>query len=70
MGPHHLERVEALGGGGKAHLLTTYSSRGAEGRAVSDPFGGDLDAYRATVEELQTEIRRVVDRLAGERAAS
>jgi protein-tyrosine phosphatase len=70
MGPHHLERVEALGGAGKAHLVTTYSSRGAEGRAVSDPFGGDLAAYRATVEELLSEIRRVVDRLAGERAAS
>jgi protein-tyrosine-phosphatase len=70
MGPHHLERVEALGGAGKAHLLTAYSSRGADGRAVSDPFGGDLDAYRATAEELEAEIRRVVDRLASERAAS
>ncbi len=70
MGPHHLERVEALGGGDKAYLLTTYSSRGAENRAVSDPFGGDLEVYRAAVEELDGEIRRAVDRLAGERAAS
>jgi len=70
MGPHHLERVEALGGGGKAHLLTAYSSRGADGRAVSDPFGGDLEVYRTTVEELEVEIRRAVDRLAAERAAS
>jgi hypothetical protein len=70
MGSHHLERVEALGGGGKAHLLTSYSSRGADGRAVSDPFGGDLDVYRTTVEELDVEIRRAVDRLAAERAAS
>jgi protein-tyrosine-phosphatase len=70
MGPHHLERVEALGGGGKAYLLTTYSSRGAENRAVSDPFGGDLEVYRAAVEELDGEIRRAVDRLAAERAAS
>jgi protein-tyrosine-phosphatase len=70
MGPHHLERVEALGGAGKAHLLTSYSSRGADNRAVSDPFGGDLEVYRATVEELDMEIRRAVDRLAAERAAS
>ena len=70
MGPHHLERVEALGGAGKAYLLTAYSSRGSEGRPVSDPFGGDLETYRATVEELDTEIRRAVDRLVGERTAS
>jgi protein-tyrosine-phosphatase len=70
MGPHHLERVEALGGAGKAHLLTAYSSRGAENRAVSDPFGGDLEVYRAAVDELDAEIRRAVDRLAAERAAS
>jgi protein arginine phosphatase len=69
MGPHHLERVEALGGGGKAYLLTDYSSRTAEGRPVSDPFGGDLEVYRATVDELEAEIRRAVDRLAAERAA-
>jgi protein-tyrosine-phosphatase len=70
MGPHHLERVEALGGAGKAYLLIAYSSRGADVRPVSDPFGGDLEVYRATVEELDAEIRRAVDRVAGERAAS
>ena len=70
MGPHHLERVEALGGSGKAHLLTAYSSRGADDRAINDPFGGDLGVYRTTVEELDAEIRRAVDRVAGERAAN
>src|SRR3954463_8334410 len=28
MGPHHLERIEALGGTGKAYLLTDFASRG------------------------------------------
>jgi protein-tyrosine-phosphatase len=70
MGPHHLERVEALGGAGKAYLLTDFASRTSEGRAVSDPFGGDLDGYRATVDDLDAEIRRAVDRLSAERAAS
>jgi protein-tyrosine-phosphatase len=37
---------------------------------VTDPFGGDLDAYRATVDELEAEIQRAVDRLATERAAN
>jgi protein-tyrosine-phosphatase len=68
MSPHHLERVEALGGKGKAHLLTSYASRGAIDRPVGDPFGGDLDIYRETYEELQAEIRRALDRIEAERA--
>ena len=70
MGPHHLERVEALGGTGKSYLLTDYASRSQEGRPVTDPFGGDLDVYRATVDELESDIQRAVDRLATERAAN
>jgi len=67
MGPHHLERVEAMGARGKAYLLTSYPDTGPEGRAISDPMGGELDVYRATVDELETEVRRVFDRLAAER---
>jgi protein-tyrosine-phosphatase len=61
MGPHHLERAEALGGTGRAHLLTAFGS--GEPRAVSDPFGGDLDVYRGTYHELEQEIGRVLDRI-------
>ena len=68
MGPHHLERAEALGGEGKSHLLTHYAAHGTTDRPVSDPFGGDLDVYRATFEELEREIKRVFDRIAAERA--
>jgi protein-tyrosine-phosphatase len=66
MGPHHLERVEAFGAPDKAYLLTAYPSHG-HGRAISDPMGGDLEVYRATADELESEIRRVFDRLAAER---
>ena len=66
MGPHHLERAEALGGEGKSHLLTHYAAHGSSDRAVSDPFGGDLEVSRATYEELEREIRRVFDRIAAE----
>ena len=62
MGPHHLERAEALGGAGRAYLLTAYAG-GAE-RAVSDPFGGDLDVYRATYDELAHEIDARLEKLA------
>ena len=67
MSPHHLERVEALGARGKAFLLTTYATHGTSNRAVGDPFGGELEAYRETYGELQREVRRAFDRLAAER---
>ena len=58
---------EALGGTGKAYLLTDYATRGASSKAVNDPIGGELDVYRATADELETEIRRVFDRILAER---
>jgi protein-tyrosine-phosphatase len=67
MGPHHLERVEALGGGEKAYLLTEYPRHGTGGRAISDPMGAELEVYRQTADELEREIRRVFDQLAAER---
>ena len=66
MGPHHLERIEALGGAGKSWMLTEYASHGASARAISDPIGAELEVYRATYEELEREINRVFDRLAAE----
>jgi protein-tyrosine-phosphatase len=65
MGPHHLERAEALGGTGRTHMLTAFA--GGEARAVSDPFGGDLEVYRATFAELEQEIGAILDRLAADR---
>jgi protein-tyrosine-phosphatase len=67
MGPHHLERVEALGGTGKSFLLTAYPASGTAGRAISDPIGGDLEIYRASADEIEAEIRRVFDHLLAER---
>lgn len=63
MGPHHLERAEALGGEGRTHLLTAFAGGPSGGRAINDPFGGDLEQYRDTLAELLAEIRRVFDRL-------
>ncbi|MBX6330656.1 MAG: low molecular weight protein arginine phosphatase [Gemmatimonadaceae bacterium] len=68
MGPHHTERVEALGGKGKTFLITTYASRGASDRPIGDPFGGELELYRETYDELERELNRVFDRIAAERA--
>ncbi len=67
MGPHHLERIDAFGGGRKAHLLTSFASHGKFERGISDPIGGELDVYRSTIDELDREIRRAFDRIVAER---
>lgn len=70
MGPHHLERIEALGGEGKAFLISDFSSRGASHRAISDPVGAELELYRATADELEVDVHRVLDRIATERGSA
>lgn len=70
MGPHHLDRIEALGGRGKSYLLSEYASHGASMRPISDPIGAELDVYRATADELEEEVRRVLDRITAERGSS
>ncbi len=67
MGPHHLERIEALGGAGKAYLLTAYASRGTIVHPINDPMGGELEVYRATMDELERDVRHVIERIAAER---
>ncbi len=67
MGPHHLERAAALGAEPKSHLLTHWASQGRVSTPVGDPFGGDLDAYRATFGELSAAVALVLDRVAAER---
>jgi len=64
MTPQHVEAVCSLGGDGKVHLLTAFGRDGEAAESIADPFGGDLDDYRATANELQREIRRLFDRLA------
>lgn len=64
MGPHHLERAEALGGAGKSWLLTGYVNGAENAWAVTDPFGGDLNGYRETYAELDREIHRIIEKVA------
>jgi protein-tyrosine-phosphatase len=68
MGEHHLDRVRALGGEGRAFLLTDYASGGADRRQITDPIGSHLDVYRATAEELEGEVRRALDRFMADRS--
>lgn len=67
MSKQHVAAVEALGGKGKVFLLTAYGGRKLSGSDIADPYGLELDAYRATATELETEVRRAVERFAAER---
>ncbi|HET7024095.1 MAG TPA: low molecular weight protein arginine phosphatase [Gemmatimonadales bacterium] len=63
MSRSHLERVEALGGAGKSHLLGEFVGlRGAEAE-VLDPMGGEIDGYRAAFDRLDHLTRLAVQRL-------
>lgn len=67
MGPHHLERAQALGGDGRAHLLAAYASRDVNAEAIADPFGGELEHYRQTFVDLERTIALTLDRVVAER---
>ncbi len=66
MARHHRARVEQLGGASRAHLLGEFAGRQGEDAEVRDPFGGDLDGYRQTYQELDVLVTEVVNRLAKE----
>lgn len=63
MGPAHVERVGELGGASRTHLLTTYATSGQDDTAVRDPYGGDLNVYRDTFDELHALVHAVLDRV-------
>jgi protein-tyrosine-phosphatase len=67
MGPSHLEHAEAMGGQGRSWMLRAFVDE-AQARPISDPFGGDLEVYRATYTELESLIGAVLDRIVRERA--
>ena len=66
MARHHRARVDELGGEGRVFVLGEYAGRGGDDAEVSDPFGGDLDIYRETCEELEGLAAAVAERLAAE----
>jgi protein-tyrosine phosphatase len=64
----HLSRVERLGGEGKAHLLGTYASASAEESELRDPYGGDVEGYRQTLQQLERLLFSARERLLAESA--
>lgn len=62
MTPGHLEQVKQLGGRGKVHVIDEYAS-GSANQGITDPYGGDLEAYRQTADVLERELEKLFDRL-------
>jgi protein-tyrosine-phosphatase len=62
MTPGHLEQVKQMGGRGKVHVIDEYAS-GIPNTGISDPYGGDLEAYRNTADTLEEELEKLFDRL-------
>lgn len=62
----HLTRVGRLGGEGKAHLLGTYASAPAEESELRDPYGGDVEGYRQTLQQLERLLFSARERLLAE----
>lgn len=63
MSTHHVERVKALGGDAKAHLLGDFAGRRGDDSEVEDPYGGDLEEYRRTHDQLRALLADAVERL-------
>ena len=61
MSHDHIARVRELDPTANVYLLAGYGS-GAS-RAIQDPFGGELDDYRATADELEQELKGILDRI-------
>lgn len=66
MGEQHARTVHDMGGAGRVHLLGRYAGREMPEAVVEDPFGGDIEDYRRTYEQLAELLPDVVARLARE----
>ena len=62
MSHHHVQRAEGLGGKGKTWLLAQYVGRRGDESEIEDPFGGELDDYRRTYDQLKILTTEAVDR--------
>jgi protein-tyrosine-phosphatase len=58
----HAALIRGMGFAGRTWLLTEWAGVGGAGD-VSDPFGGDLEAYRETATELNRLMHGAVERM-------
>jgi len=63
MTPSQFELVAHRGASAKVALATDFVEGEGAGESVHDPFGGDLDAYRATFDQLREAVQSLLERL-------
>jgi protein-tyrosine-phosphatase len=63
MSSAHLMQVREIDSTANVHLLAGYGSDEDIGRSIPDPFGGKLSDYRATADELEQELKRILERI-------
>lgn len=60
----HGRAAEALGADpGRIHVLSEWPEPGEPAFAVSDPFGGSLEAYEECLGRIRRHVRRIVPRI-------
>jgi protein-tyrosine-phosphatase len=61
MEPEHARAAEALGADPRrTHVLSEWPGPGEPALAVSDPFGGSLEAYEECLGRIRRHVRRIV----------
>ena len=63
MSPTHLAEVRSMDPNANVHLFAGYGAPGSKGHAIADPFGGNLEDYRATADELEHELKEILERI-------
>jgi len=63
MSPAHLAQVREMDPKANVHLFAGYGSGAQTGRSIADPFGGNLSDYRATADELEQELKEILERI-------
>jgi protein-tyrosine phosphatase len=64
----HASRVADLGGATKVATMSEFAGQDGTGQDVPDPFGADVESYRATAKLLSGLIEAVIARLREEAA--
>jgi protein-tyrosine phosphatase len=60
----HARAAEALGADpSRTHVLSEWPEPGEPALAVSDPFGGSLEAYEECLGRIRRHVRRIVPRI-------
>lgn len=63
MSQPHLAHLREMDPNANVHLFAGYGIPGSRGHPIADPFGGNLDDYRATADELEHELKDILERI-------